>query len=64
MPRCSWCGEFTRDAERLEDGRAVITLCPLCAAEKRLRENPELSLEELTRPPSVWERIRRFFKRR
>lgn len=63
MARCQWCGTTTKDIHRLNNGRSELLLCDLCAAQKEVLDQPSLRLEDLTRPPSLWERVLRMFRR-
>lgn len=64
MPRCSWCNEFTDQVERIDNGRTILVLCRLCAAEKELRESGKLDFDpqEITRV-GVWQRLSRSVRR-
>lgn len=61
MPRCAWCGEFSEKVEKIDNGRTVLVLCPLCAAEKEFRESPDLRLEDF-QPVGFFEKLRRRFR--
>lgn len=60
LARCQWCGRTARDVQRLDNGRTPLLLCELCAAQKEVLEQPSLRLEDLQRPPGLWDRLRRW----
>ncbi|MEW6277552.1 MAG: hypothetical protein AB1758_02935 [Candidatus Eremiobacterota bacterium] len=63
MPVCSWCGKLEKNTTTVESGRGVLNLCPFCLAQHELKEGKELRVEDFSRPPSLWERIKRLFRR-
>lgn len=63
MPVCGWCGKFDKKVETVDNGATVLYLCPFCYAQYELKEGTELTPTELTRPPSLVERLKRWLFR-
>lgn len=62
LARCQWCGTTSKDIHRLNNGRSELLLCDMCLAQKEVLDQPSLRLEDLARPPSLWERVLRLFR--
>lgn len=61
VPRCQWCNKFEKDIHRIDNGSTVLLLCDLCEAQRELREQGPLTVDDLVAPPSLWDRLRRMF---
>lgn len=48
----------------MDNGATILHLCPFCLAQYELKQGKNLTPEELTRPPGVMERIKRWLFRR